>query len=80
MLLPLPFLVTDTIFPMQLTALLTPALAMLAGEKPAKSVWLGCLVAMGGAVLLTLDKAPLAAAPTNAVYIAVGETPPGLTQ
>lgn len=80
MLLPLPILVNGYCFLMQLTALLTPALAMLAGEKPAKSVWLGCLVAMGGAVLLTLDKASLAAPPANAAHIAVGETPPGVAQ
>lgn len=63
----------------QLTALLTPALAMAAGEKPAKSVWLGCLFAMAGTILLTLDNAPRVAPPANAAHIAIGEAPCFLT-
>ena len=57
----------------QLTALLTPALAMAAGEKPAKSVWLGCLFAMAGTILLTLDNAPRVAPPANAANLAIGD-------
>lgn len=32
----------------QVTALLTPTLASLAGDKPGRSVWAGCGVAMAG--------------------------------
>lgn len=60
--------------PLQLTALLTPALAMLAGDKSAKSVWAGCMVAMVGTVFFTLDNVPQVAPSANAAHIAVGET------
>ncbi|CAL8460827.1 g358 [Coccomyxa elongata] len=63
---------TRASFLIQLTALLTPALAMAAGEKPAKSVWFGCLFAMAGTILLTLDNAPRVAPPANAAHIAIG--------
>ncbi len=46
---------------MQVTSLMTPTLSTLAGERPGRQVWLGCIVAMAGTVLLTLDHAPQAA-------------------
>ncbi|BDA41739.1 hypothetical protein COCOBI_02-5320 [Coccomyxa sp. Obi] len=63
---------TRASFLIQLTALLTPTLAMAAGEKPAKSVWLGCVFAMAGTILLNLDNAPRAAPSANAAHIAIG--------
>lgn len=57
----------------QVTALLTPTLALAAGDKPSKNVWLGCAMALCGTVLLTLDKAPSVAVPVNASHIAIGK-------
>ena len=51
----------DQPVPLQVTSLVTPFLASLAGERPGRLVWLGCGVAMTGTVLLTLDHAPQAA-------------------
>jgi hypothetical protein len=55
------------------TALLTPGLALAAGDKPSRNVWLGCLVALAGTTLLSLDTAPNVAVPSNASHIAIGE-------
>lgn len=55
-----------------MTALLTPALATAAGDRPGRSVWLGCGVAMVGALLLGLDKAPGVVVAANAPHIALG--------
>ena len=40
---------------MQATSLLTPVMATLAGEKPSRGVWLGCVCTLAGTVLITLD-------------------------
>ena len=55
-----------------MTALLTPTLATLAGDKPGKSVWLGCTVALAGTLMLSLDKAGPVLAPANATRLAIG--------
>ena len=62
----------DQPFPLQVTSLVTPVLASLAGERPGRLVWLGCGVAMTGTVLLTLDHAPQAAS-SGLQHVAHGE-------
>lgn len=42
-------------FLIQATALLTPLLATLAGESLGSRLWVGCLVALLGSILIALD-------------------------
>jgi drug/metabolite transporter (DMT)-like permease len=46
---------TRASFLIQATALLTPLLASLAGQKPSRNVWLGCLVALAGCLFIAAD-------------------------
>ncbi|KAK9824226.1 hypothetical protein WJX72_008663 [[Myrmecia] bisecta] len=47
---------TRSAFLIQATALLTPLLATLGGERPTRNVWIGCCIALMGTLLITADK------------------------
>jgi drug/metabolite transporter (DMT)-like permease len=48
---------TRASFLVQLSVLLTPLLATLAGDRPSGRVWAGCAMALGGTLLIAADKA-----------------------
>ena len=48
---------TRASFLIQATALLTPLLATLAGDRPGPRIWAGCTLALGGTLLIAADKA-----------------------
>ncbi len=48
---------TRASFLIQATALLTPLLATLAGERLGAQVWAGCALALGGTLLIASDTA-----------------------
>lgn len=46
-------------FLIQATALITPLLASLAGDKPSRNVWAGCIIALAGCLLIASDESAL---------------------
>lgn len=59
---------------LQATAILTPLLAALSGEWPSRNVWLGCVLALGSTLLITLDSADPNHTAGSASLISVGES------
>ncbi len=64
---------TRAAFLLQSTAILTPLLASLFGERPGVNVWVGCLVALVGTLLIAEDEVEMEAGEEAAVEEAAGE-------
>ena len=47
---------THAAFLIQLTSLFTPVMASVAGERPSRTVWFACVVALAGCLLIAADK------------------------